>query len=96
MGDIMLDLSSSYFECTTCPLAQLGYSSDGKKGKSQVNYGLLTDARESVFLTKPECYFLYTELFSPTHTPVLDSILFEQRPGHELPAIVALHHAFMG
>jgi transposase len=45
MGDIMLDLSSSYFEGATCPLAQLGYSRDGKKGKSQVNYGLLTDAR---------------------------------------------------
>ena len=45
MGDIMLDLSSSYFESATCPLARLGYSRDGKKGKSQVNYGLLTDAR---------------------------------------------------
>ena len=42
---VLYDLSSSYFEGTTCPLAQLGYSRDGKKGKSQVNYGLLTDAR---------------------------------------------------
>lgn len=42
---VLYDLSSSYFEGTTCPLAKLGYSRDGKKGKLQVNYGLLTDAR---------------------------------------------------
>ncbi len=42
---VLYDLSSSYFEGTTCPLARLGYNRDGKKGKTQVNYGLLTDAR---------------------------------------------------
>ena len=42
---VLYDLSSSYFEGKTCPLAKLGYSRDGKKGKLQVNYGLLTDAR---------------------------------------------------
>jgi transposase len=42
---VLYDLSSSYFEGSTCPLARLGYSRDGKKGKLQVNYGLLTDAR---------------------------------------------------
>ena len=42
---VLYDLSSSYFEGKTCPLARLGYSRDGKKGKAQVNYGLLTDAR---------------------------------------------------
>ncbi len=42
---VLYDLSSSYFEGKTCPLAKLGYSRDGKKGKPQVNYGLLTDAR---------------------------------------------------
>jgi hypothetical protein len=42
---VLYDLSSSYFEGTTCPLAKLGYSRDGKKGLRQVNYGLLTDAR---------------------------------------------------
>ena len=42
---ILYDLTSSYFEGSTCPLARLGYSRDGKKGKPQVNYGLLTDAR---------------------------------------------------
>jgi len=42
---VLYDLSSSYFEGSTCPLAKLGYSRDGKKGLLQVNYGLLTDAR---------------------------------------------------
>ena len=44
-GRVLYDLSSSYFEGTRCPLGQRGYSRDGKKGKLQVNYGLLTDAR---------------------------------------------------
>jgi len=39
----LYDLSSSYFEGRTCPLAALGYNRDGKRGKLQVNYGLLTD-----------------------------------------------------
>jgi len=42
---VLYDLSSSYFEGSTCPLAKLGYSRDGRKGMLQVNYGLLTDAR---------------------------------------------------
>jgi transposase len=42
---VLYDLSSSYFEGTTCPLARIGYSRDGRKGTLQVNYGLLTDAR---------------------------------------------------
>ncbi len=41
----LYDLSSSYFEGHCCPLAKLGYSRDGKRGKLQVNYGLLTDRR---------------------------------------------------
>lgn len=40
----LYDLSSSYFEGHTCPLAARGYNRDGKKGKFQVNYGLLTNA----------------------------------------------------
>jgi transposase len=44
-GLVLYDLSSSYFEGTKCPLAALGHNRDGKKGKLQVNYGLLTDAR---------------------------------------------------
>ena len=44
-GLVLYDLSSSYFEGSTCPLAKLGYNRDGKRGLLQVNYGLLTDAR---------------------------------------------------
>jgi hypothetical protein len=44
-GLVLYDLTSSYFEGTSCPLARLGYNRDGKKGLLQVNYGLLTDAR---------------------------------------------------
>lgn len=42
---VLYDLSSSYFEGSGCPLARRGYNRDGKRGKLQVNYGLLTDAR---------------------------------------------------
>jgi hypothetical protein len=42
---VLYDLSSSYFEGTTCPLAKLGHNRDGKRGLLQVNYGLLTDSR---------------------------------------------------
>jgi hypothetical protein len=44
-GIVLYDLSSSYFEGSTCELAAFGYNRDGKRGKLQVNYGLLTDAR---------------------------------------------------
>jgi len=44
-GLVLYDLSSSYFEGTTCPLAKRGYNRDGKHGMLQVNYGLLTDPR---------------------------------------------------
>jgi Transposase DDE domain len=42
-GLALYDLTSSYFEGITCPLAELGYNRDGKKGMLQVNYGLLTN-----------------------------------------------------
>ena len=44
-GLVLYDLSSSYFEGVTCPLAARGHNRDGKAGKLQVNYGLLTDPR---------------------------------------------------
>jgi transposase len=44
-GLALYDLSSSYFEGKTCPLAAIGHNRDGKKNKLQVNYGLLTDRR---------------------------------------------------
>ena len=39
----LFDLSSSWVEGRHCELARLGYSRDGKKGKPQIEYGLLTD-----------------------------------------------------
>src|ERR1700733_4819839 len=39
----LVDLSSSWLEGSQCPLAARGYSRDGKKGKLQIEYGLLTD-----------------------------------------------------
>jgi hypothetical protein len=39
----LFDLSSSWVEGRCCPLAARGYSRDGKKGKAQIEYGLLTD-----------------------------------------------------
>jgi hypothetical protein len=39
----LFDLSSSWLEGTHCPLAARGYSRDGKKGRLQIEYGLLTD-----------------------------------------------------
>lgn len=43
-GELVLyDVSSSYFEGRTCPLAKLGYSRDGRRGTLQVIYGLLCD-----------------------------------------------------
>ena len=40
-SNLLYDLSSSYFEGEKCPLAHRGYNRDRKKGKLQVNYGLL-------------------------------------------------------
>jgi transposase len=42
-GIAMYDLSSSWVEGTRCELAAFGYSRDGKRGRMQIEYGLLTD-----------------------------------------------------
>ncbi|MGH3410795.1 MAG: IS1634 family transposase, partial [Streptosporangiaceae bacterium] len=39
----LFSLSSSWLEGSHCPLGARGYSRDGKKGKVQIEYGLLTD-----------------------------------------------------
>jgi hypothetical protein len=41
----LFDLSSSWMEGTHCPLAARGHSREGNKGKTQIEYGLLTDPR---------------------------------------------------
>lgn len=38
---VLYDVTSTYFEGHCCPLAQLGYSRDGKKGTLQIVFGLL-------------------------------------------------------
>ena len=38
---VLYDVTSTYFEGRTCPLAQLGHNRDGKKGKLQIVFGLL-------------------------------------------------------
>jgi hypothetical protein len=40
---VLYDVSSSYFEGRTCPLAKRGYSRDGKLGLPQIIYGLSCD-----------------------------------------------------
>jgi Transposase DDE domain len=44
-GLVLFDLTSSWFEGVTCPLAKIGCSRDGRKGTLQVNYGVMTDER---------------------------------------------------
>lgn len=45
-GELVLyDVSSSYFEGRSCPLAKLGYSRDQRRGTLQIVYGLLCDRR---------------------------------------------------
>lgn len=45
-GQVFLyDITSSYFEGDTCPLAQFGYNRDGKSGKKQVVIGIICDER---------------------------------------------------
>jgi hypothetical protein len=39
----LFDLSGSWLEGSHCPLGARGWSRDGKKGKVQIEYGLLTD-----------------------------------------------------
>ncbi len=41
---VLYDVSSSYYEGHTCPLARLGHNRDGKKGLPIIVYGLLTDS----------------------------------------------------
>jgi transposase len=44
-GLVLYDLTSTYFEGRHCPLGKLGHSRDGKSGKPQIVFGLLTNAQ---------------------------------------------------
>ena len=41
---VLYDVTSTYFEGRTCPLAKLGYGRDGKRNKLQIVFGLLCTA----------------------------------------------------
>ena len=41
---VLYDVSSSYYEGRTCPLAAFGHNRDGKKGKQIIVYGVMTDS----------------------------------------------------
>ena len=40
---VLYDVTSTYFEGVSCPLAQFGHNRDGKRGKLQIVLGLLCD-----------------------------------------------------
>jgi hypothetical protein len=42
---VLVDVTSSYFEGRTCPLAQRGYSRDHRKDRPQIVFALMTDSR---------------------------------------------------
>jgi hypothetical protein len=42
---VLYDVSSSYYEGRTCPLARFGHDRDGQKGRPIIVYGVLTDGR---------------------------------------------------
>jgi transposase len=43
-GVVLYDVSSSYYEGRTCPLAKFGHDRDGKTGLPIIVYGVMTDA----------------------------------------------------
>ena len=40
---VLYDLTSTYYEGKCCPIAKFGYNRDRKRGKRQINFGLLTN-----------------------------------------------------
>ncbi len=42
---VLYDVSSSYYEGRTCPLARFGHDRDGQKGLPIIVYGVMTDGR---------------------------------------------------
>lgn len=43
-GAVLYDVTSSYYEGATCPLAKYGHDRDGKTGRPIIVYGVLADA----------------------------------------------------
>ncbi|MGH9426374.1 MAG: IS1634 family transposase, partial [Terriglobia bacterium] len=44
-GTVLYDVSSSYYEGRTCPLARFGHDRDGQKGLPIIVYGVMTDGQ---------------------------------------------------
>lgn len=44
-GQVLYDVTSSYYEGRTCPLARYGHNRDGKNGRPIIVYGVLTDSQ---------------------------------------------------
>lgn len=42
-GRVLFDLTSAWMTGHACPLAQLGYSRDGHRGRPQIEYGIVAD-----------------------------------------------------
>jgi hypothetical protein len=40
---VLYDVTSTYFEGRSCPLARMGYARDGARGKLQVEFGVITN-----------------------------------------------------
>ena len=73
-GLMLFDISSSYFGGSHCPLARLGDSRDGKKGKLQINFGLLCDVRG-----RPAAVSVMEGNIADTETPASG----DRAPAHE-------------
>jgi transposase len=77
-GELALyDVSSSYFEGRTCPLARFGYDhGTGKRGRMQVEYGLLCDSDG-----RPVCIEAFTGSLKDSQTLPSQVKKLEQRFG---------------
>ena len=67
----LYDVSSSYFEGRTCPLAQLGYSRDRRRGSLQLVYGLLCDKQGRPLAAEPFAGALHDDQTLPDRLAAL-------------------------
>src|SRR5205823_10956056 len=84
LHDALPILSSSWLEGRCCPLAARGYSRDGKKGKLQIEYGLLTDPAGRPVAVRvfpgntgdPGAFTAIVKVRSEEHTSELQSLAY--------------------
>jgi transposase len=70
------DLSPSYFEGHSCPLAEFGYGRDKKRGKRQVNYGILADHQGRPLAIK---LFKGNTSDAATFMPMIDTVMSRRK-----------------